>query len=146
MNTKRMLELADLIEARPRQFDMRFFAYNLVLDACQDPVDMQRNCGTVGCLAGFTCGFFNDGGDSRSEPVMTTARNLLGLTKKQSKSLFLADEDSVWFKMAEVLQLEVLQLEVCGESLRIMNWEDITAEIAARVLRLIVKCPKLLNQ
>jgi hypothetical protein len=82
MNAERILKLADVIEGLPHgTVDWassigELSAFNM----------SEWNCGTVGCIAGWTIKVFSKADDSTH--YTTEARSLLGLSSEEAEGLF----------------------------------------------------------
>lgn len=136
MNKGRILELADVIEAADR-FDMRWFV--APADRPPEGVTMMwtidhtssvaTDCGTVGCVAGWAISLFCELLHADSCDWMWLAGDVLELSERKARRLFLADEDSVWFEHAERYGLETIVWD------GVADWAQITSGMAAQMLR-----------
>lgn len=95
MNEQRMLAVADAIEKDAlRERGITFNMGDWLATLAPHCISVLRvrssyECGTVGCIAGFTCVMFAEVGEAVGEG---TAMAYLGLTRSQAQRLF-ANED-----------------------------------------------------
>lgn len=141
INKKAMLAVADVIEFNSR-FDMshvsRYEPKHAIArfgSSWQTPtVDsclLWEDCGTVGCVWGWTNAWANHDKDDRQ-----AAADELGLNAPQTQRLFYAEGDSIWAEVADEYGWELNDDNDWDEG-GLANWEQITADQAADVLRRI---------
>lgn len=115
MNRDMFRRVADVIELEDR-FDLSLFASG----------DLLNECGTTGCIAGWTAALAGAGDDVDIERA---AREALGLTWRQADRLFFWG-NSVWVDHADALGLEV-------DAFQSIDPGAVTSVQAAKMLRWI---------
>jgi len=130
MNKQLFLDLADVIEADPKQFDMNHWLFT--------PTTVQPTlnaCGTTACVCGWTnflirpdddvLGVEGEYGD------IEAAANALGIDSRVvDDRLFSCGHESVWAELADEFDWDTYDSGL-------VNWSEPTAAQAAEVLRRI---------
>jgi len=102
------------IKTHPKQFDMHFFHVN------------DKDCGTVGCIAGWTCMLLDKNYDFSDDDIpsvyyVDTAKRILGLSHREI-AIF-----NSWRKPYEVIRI----LEKAVEQKNYPVWEQQSLELIA---------------
>ena len=136
MNAQAFLDLADLIESHARRFTLNTWfglrdTYGTVTVDSEDGfavTDLLTNCRTVGCIAGWGSAMLGHGDLDAS-----AVTDHLGITEDQAGRLYYAWQGSVWSELADVYGWDTNEFD------DIFDWNDITGEQAAEVLRGIAR-------
>jgi hypothetical protein len=143
MNTDRLLELADAIE-RADRFNLRSWATYLdVRDGAPPLRDLVHDCGTAGCIGGWTVALFSAQVDEVADDANESAEAayLLDLEDNEAWRLFYPEPapcpggsvQSIWADVADDYGWEL-------PNSNSWEWaEQITATQAADVLRRIAR-------
>lgn len=132
MNRDRLFAVADAIEKSPARFDMGAVLRGDGIFTSLSPGTLVKpKCGTVGCVAGFTCALFAP----KISPVEIEefARLILSLDKNQADRPFYIGlerngKKSIWRENAGRFGIPENP-----------DYGDITADIAVTVLRALAK-------
>jgi hypothetical protein len=140
MNTNRLLEVADLIE-RADRFNLRTYVTyddDRSIHGAPPLRDLVHDCGTAGCVAGWTVALFSDNVDEVDDVGAEShaAADLLDLNEHEVLQLFFPEPNavaSVWARVADDYGWEL-------PNSNSWEWADqITAAQAADVLRRIAR-------
>lgn len=125
MNKELLAKVADTIEETQR-FNLTFLAWN---EDTSEEVSTQRlnECGTVGCVAGWTLYLTNKRGS------MYYAGHLLNLEPRQADRLFVGGPGSIWNDVAEKEHWPEFEVAT-----KYLPWDAVTPERAVSVLRRII--------
>lgn len=135
MNETLLLRVADAIESHPNNFNLAQFVDwtrgaggDSERSRLFDLIELVDDCGTVGCVAGFTAAIMLEDDPSIPEPTMESAAGALGLIDAQHWRLFYAGRGSVWAEMADKYGWSV-------DDGSLKEWSEVLGWQAAEVLR-----------
>lgn len=134
MNTDLLLKIAESIEAQPDKFDLNYFYYTPYFNTSPATAEefLEGSCGTTACVAGWAVVCAGLPIKSSFLDAEADGQTLLGLTDKQARRLFYANDDSVWWEYADEYSWD-------RSDLTDDRWDAITAYEAADVLKRIAK-------
>lgn len=92
LNIVNILKVRDLILAHPDNFDMNYFGFNPDTGTV-DISNIEHECGTVACIAGWACYAAGDPRAVSRGEVMETAADFFGLDLDVARPLFLPGDD-----------------------------------------------------
>lgn len=88
MNRERLLKVREAILAHKNKFN---YGYTFVGGLYAESI-LDNDCGTVGCVAGFTCAIFDPKATWSTRDVINSATRALELSAKEAKFLFYCDD------------------------------------------------------